>query len=246
MSELVVRPLECGWLTTDAASMLAGGTGRMRMPVAAFLIEHPLGTVVFDTGMHPELEFDTGRMRFTAPLFEVEQSSEWTLTGQLAACGVAPDDVDIAVVSHLHFDHCGGLGQLPSARVLAQEAEWSASFDEGLVEFGVYNPGDFDLGHDRLLLDGEHDVFGDGRLRLIPTAGHTLGHQSLLLDGTTLLVGDACYCQLALDRDALPGYSADAARQREVFSWLRAQQAQGTRLVYSHDPDQWSTLGPTL
>jgi glyoxylase-like metal-dependent hydrolase (beta-lactamase superfamily II) len=226
--------------------MLAGATGRMRMPVGAFLIEHPEGTVVFDTGMHPELEHDTGRMRSTASLFEVEQSPAWTLTGQLEAVGVAPDDVDVAIVSHLHFDHCGGLGQLPSARLLVQEAEWRAAFDDGRVEFGVYNPDDFDLGHDRVPLHGEHDVFGDGRLRLMPTDGHTAGHQSLLLDGATLLVGDACYCQQALDRDALPGYAADADRQRQVFAWLRDQQAEGTRLVFSHDPDQWAALGATL
>jgi glyoxylase-like metal-dependent hydrolase (beta-lactamase superfamily II) len=246
MDGMTVRPLECGWVTTDAATMVTGAAGRMRMPVAAFLIEHPQGTVVFDTGMHPELDHDTSRMRSTAPLFDVEQSPAWTLTGQLARAGVAPDDVDVAVVSHLHFDHCGGLGQLPSARLLVQAAEWDAAFDDRLVAFGVYNPGDFDLGHDRLAVDGEHDLFGDGRLRLLPTHGHTAGHQSLLVDGTTLLVGDACYCQAALDQDALPGFAADADRQRVVFAWLRDQQAAGTRLVYSHDADQWAALGPTL
>ncbi len=246
MTDVRVTPLECGWLTADTATMLTGGEGRMRMPVGAFLIEHPQGNVVFDTGMHPELERDTSRLRSTGPLFDVELTSAWTLTGQLDAAGVAPADVAIAVVSHLHFDHCGGLGQLPAARVLVQEAEWRAAFHERLVEFGVYNPRDFDLGHDRDLLDGEHDVFGDGRLRLLPTAGHTAGHQSLLVDGTTLLVGDACYCQQALDRDALPAFSVDPGRQRDVFVWLRDQQAHGTRLVYSHDPDQWATLGATL
>jgi N-acyl homoserine lactone hydrolase len=243
---LVVRPLECGWLTTDAGGMLTGATGTMRLPVGAFLVEHPEGTVVFDTGMHPELQHDTSRMRATASLFAVEQRPEWTLAGQLEAVGVAPDDVSVAVLSHLHFDHCGGLGQLPSARVLVQAAEWEAGFDDGLVDFGVFNPGDFDLGHDRQLLHGAHDIFGDGRLRLLPTAGHTAGHQSLLVDGTTLLVGDACYCQAALDQDALPPFAADADAQRAVFAWLRDQQAAGTRLVYSHDVDQWTDLGSTL
>jgi N-acyl homoserine lactone hydrolase len=243
---LVVRPLECGWLTTDAGGMLTGAAGTMRLPVGAFLVEHPRGTVVFDTGMHPELQHDTSRMRSTASLFAVEQRPEWTLTGQLEAVGVAPDDVSVAVVSHLHFDHCGGLAQLPAARVLVQAAEWEAGFDDGMVDFGVFNPGDFDLGHDRQLVDGEHDVFGDGRLRLLPTAGHTAGHQSLLVDGTTLLVGDACYCQPALDQDALPPFAADADAQHRVFAWLRDQQAAGTRLVYSHDVDQWAALGTTL
>ena len=246
MDDLVVRPLECGWLTADAGTMLVGASGPFRMPVGAFLVEHPQGTVVFDTGMHSELEHDTSRMGATASLFDVELTPAWTLSGQLAEVGVAPDDVSVVVASHLHFDHCGGLAQLPDARVLVQRAEWEVAFDDVLVELGVYNPDDFDLGHDRVLLDGEHDVFGDGRLRLIPTSGHTAGHQSLLIDGSTLLVGDACYCQRALDEDAPPPFAADLDEQRAGFARLRKQQAAGTRLVFSHDPDQWATLGPTL
>jgi len=246
MDDLVVKPLECGWLTADTATMLAGHTGRMRMPVAAFLIEHPEGTVVFDAGMHAELQHDTSRMGPTAALFDVELSPGWTLTGQLEAADVSPSDVDVSILSHLHFDHCGGLGELPDARVLVQQAEWEASADEGLHELGVYNPADFDLGHDKQLLGGEHDVFGDGRLRLLPTAGHTAGHQSLLVDGQTLLVGDACYCQLALDEDAPPPFAADGDAQRERFGWLRGQQQAGVRLVFSHDADQWAALGTTL
>jgi glyoxylase-like metal-dependent hydrolase (beta-lactamase superfamily II) len=246
MDDLVVRPLECGWLTADAGTMLVGASGPFRMPVGAFLVEHPAGTVVFDTGMHPELEHDTSRMGATASLFDVEQEPSWTLTGQLTQLDVAPSDVDLVVLSHLHFDHAGGVGQLPDARVLVQRTEWDAAFDDLLVELGVYNPADFDLGHDRVLVDGEHDVFGDGRLRLVPTFGHTAGHQSLLLDGSTLLVGDACYCQRALDDDALPPFVADEEAQRAGFARLREQQAAGTRLVFSHDPDQWTSLGPTL
>lgn len=243
---LVVRPLECGWLTTDAGGMVIGEAGTWRIPVGAFLVEHPAGAVLFDTGMHPELEHDTSRMRATAAMFQVEQSPAWTVAGQLERVGVAPEDVAVAVVSHLHFDHCGGLGQLPAARVVVQRAEWDAAFDEGMVELGVFNPDDFDLGHDRQVADGEVDLFGDGRLRVLPTAGHTAGHQSLLVDGTTLLVGDACYCQLALDRDAPSPFAADVDAQRRVFAQLRELQAAGTRLVYSHDPDQWAGLGPTL
>ena len=63
-----VRPLECGWLTGDAAVMVTGLTGPMRMPVPAFLVEHPRGTLVFDTGMHPELMERTDRLRATADL----------------------------------------------------------------------------------------------------------------------------------------------------------------------------------
>jgi N-acyl homoserine lactone hydrolase len=245
---VTVRPLTCGWLSAEARGMvdLEDVSGSMRMPVGAFLVEHPRGSLVFDTGMHPELMVSKDRLRRVGPLFELELDDEGLVDGQLRAQGVDPDDVAIAVVSHLHFDHAGGLCRLPNARVLVQAAEWEAARNEKLVAFGTYEPTDFDLGHDRLLLDGEHDVFGDGSVRLVPTPGHTPGHQSLLVEGRRLLVGDACYCRLALDRDALPMFSPDPDRQRATFGWLREQEAAGVDLVFSHDPDQWAGLGATL
>ena len=209
--------------------MAEGAVGRTRMPVGAFLVEHPSGTVVFDTGMHPEVAHDKDRMRSTASLFVVELDDHWTLAGQLGELGLSVDDVDLAVVSHLHFDHGGGLGQLPGARLVVQQAEWAVAFDEGLVDFGVYNPDDFDLGHERQVLDGEHDLFGDGSVVVVPTPGHTAGHQSLRIEGRLLLVGDACYTQRALDDDVLPPFGHDRKQQREGYGWLREQHAAGDR-----------------
>jgi glyoxylase-like metal-dependent hydrolase (beta-lactamase superfamily II) len=226
--------------------MVPGQVGDMRMPVGAFLVEHPTGTAVFDTGMHADLEHSKDRMRSTSELFEVELSPAWSVTGQLAERGLAPGDVDVAVVSHLHFDHCGGLAQLPDARMVVQRAEWDAALDGPLVDLGVFNPDDFDLGHDRQVLDSEHDLFGDGSVMVVPTPGHTAGHQSLLIEGRLLLTGDACYCRLALDLDAPPAFAHDVERQRQAFAWLREQEATGTQLVFSHDTDQWLALPPEL
>jgi glyoxylase-like metal-dependent hydrolase (beta-lactamase superfamily II) len=241
-----VRPLECGWLQTDAGGMITGQHGRLRVPVPAFAVEHPRGTLVFDTGMHPELLEHTGRMRETAKLFEVELTDDDLLPARLAGAGIDAAAVTFAAVSHLHFDHCGGLAGVPNARMLVQRAEWDAALEPALVDFGVFNPEDFDCGHDRVLLDGEHDVFGDGAVKLVPTPGHTAGHQSLLIEDRMLLVGDACYCRVALDLDALPPFGADLERQRKTFAWLRRKEAAGVDLVFSHDTAQWERLGDVL
>lgn len=233
-------------MTADAGSVMAGATGPFEMPVAAFLVEHERGTLVFDTGMHPELVDDTARLGPIEAIYDIDLEPESLLAARLGEAGLAPDDVDLAVCSHLHFDHGGGLGQLPDARLVVQRAEWEAAADPLLVELGVYDPADVDLGHDRQLLDGDHDVFGDGSVRLVATPGHTAGHQSLLVEGRLLLIGDACYCRAALDADVLPPFAADEAAQRAGFARLRRFEAEGVTLVFSHDADQWATLGPEL
>jgi N-acyl homoserine lactone hydrolase len=241
-----VRPLECGWLSCDLGALIAGRGGATRIPVPAFLIEHPRGLVLFDTGLHPELAHSSARLRSVASIFTAEVSEDEVVAARLRQHGYDPADIAVVASSHLHFDHCGGHSLVPNARVVVQRPEWEAAHDPGMIELGGYNPDDFEVGHDVELLDGDHDLFGDGALRLVVTDGHTAGHQSLIVDGRTVLLGDACYCQTALDDDELPPFSHDAARQRATFEWVRARQAAGQSVIYSHDPGQWATLPAAL
>jgi glyoxylase-like metal-dependent hydrolase (beta-lactamase superfamily II) len=238
---LTIHPLECGWLTTDFGTIVTGQSGQVRVPVPAFLIEHPQGLVLFDLGMHRTLTNSTDRLGPLAAMLGVEMAPEAQLSAQLAAVGHDPADVTLAVSSHLHFDHVGGLAELPAATLIVQADEWKAATDAA-VRPGAYVRADFDLGHARKLVDGVFDLFGDGALVLHPTPGHSAGHQSLLVEGRTLLLGDACFCRLALDEDALPSVSHDADRHRRTFAWLRQRQAEGVGLVFSHDPGQWAQV----
>jgi N-acyl homoserine lactone hydrolase len=243
---LPIRPLLCGWLTGDAGGTIAGRSGEERVPVPAFLIEHPRGLVLFDTGLHPELASSTARMRGLDKYFAPTLSADGTVGPRIRAAGYDPAGVEVIVTSHLHFDHCGGNVEVPNARLAVQRREWDVAHDPAAQASGAYNPGDFDVGHDVDGLDGRRDLFGDGRLVIEPTPGHTAGHQSLVVDGTYVLVGDACYCRLALDTDGLPPYAFDAAEQRRGFAWLRAQEAMGRRLIFSHDLGQWESLPEVL
>ena len=150
------------------------------------------------------------------------------------------------MLSHLHFDHTGGTAELANARLVVQRAEWEAALDPRMAELGVSDPSTFDNGREVQLIDGRHDLFGDGSLELVPTIGHTPGHQSLLVNRDLMLVADACYLADALARDHHPERSWDRAKQAETFAAFRAAEADGVQLVYSHDTDQWGTLPASL
>jgi glyoxylase-like metal-dependent hydrolase (beta-lactamase superfamily II) len=243
---VAVHPLLLGWMTSARSGFLEGEPGMMRYPVPGFLCEHRDGLVMFDTGLHPDLATSPTRLRLLAGLFEVEMGPEHTVTSQLGALGIDPADVAVTVLSHLHFDHTGGTAELPDARIVVQRAEWEAALDPRVVELGGSDPTTFDIGREVQLLDGPHDLFGDGTLRIVPTVGHTPGHQSLLVDGDLMLVADACYLAEGLARDHLPELAWDRDRQAETFEALRAAEADGVQLVFSHDVDQWETLPALL
>jgi N-acyl homoserine lactone hydrolase len=243
---LPVHPLSCGWLTCDAGAMIAGHHGAFRMPVPAFLIEHQRGLVLFDTGLHPELATSPARMRGLDRYYTPELAADGSVGPRLRAAGFDPELVAVIVSSHLHFDHCGGHVEVPNARIAVQREEWAIAREPSAQVSGAYHPADFELGHAVELLDGTHDLFGDGRLVIEPTPGHTAGHQSLVIDGSVVLIGDACFCRLALDTDGLPPFAFDHDRQRHTFAWLREQEAGGRRLVFSHDLAQWETLPEVL
>lgn len=237
----------CGWLTSGLENFIEGGSGDVRLPVPVFLIEHPRGRVLFDSGMHPATQHDPrGRLGdFLADLFRVEFAPGEEVGGRLRTLGVDPADVDYVVASHLHFDHAGGLESLPNARVVVQKPEWQAGADPDLARKNGFDAKDYDHGHDRLEVAGEHDVFGDGRVVCFPTYGHTPGHQSVKLrldSGEVVLTGDACYFRRTLESLRLPRFSFDRARHLESLHALRRLQAGGARILFGHDPEQWATV----
>jgi glyoxylase-like metal-dependent hydrolase (beta-lactamase superfamily II) len=236
----------CGWLTGDLAGFLAGETGRLRVPIPCFLIEHPRGLVLFDSGLHPATQTDAAaRLGPLAPLFDVEFHPGEEVSARLAAIGVDPARIDLLVNSHLHFDHTGGNELVPNARLVVQRAEWEAGRDPDLQARNAYAPHDYDHGHDTLTVDGEHDLFGDGRVVCIPTYGHTPGHQSLrvrLDGGDVVLAADACYLRATLERLQLPAVRHDAAAMLASLRRLRRLQAAGAEIVYGHDPAYWATV----
>jgi glyoxylase-like metal-dependent hydrolase (beta-lactamase superfamily II) len=244
MSDAVeLHAMTCGWLESGLGLFVAGEHGRIRVPVPSFLIRHPRGAVVFDTGLHVGTQRDpAARIGALAGVFQVEFAPGEELAARLAALDVDPAEVRWLVTSHLHFDHVGGNAQLPNARWLVQRREWEAAQDPEWRARAFYDPRDYDLGHDRLLADGERDLFGDGTVVCLPTFGHTPGHQSLRVrtpEGTVVLTADACYLRRTLADGVLPPNVHDPDAMRASLALLRALRDAGARLVFGHEPEDW-------
>jgi glyoxylase-like metal-dependent hydrolase (beta-lactamase superfamily II) len=241
-----IEALDCGWLRTQERTLIDGGSTTVSsIPVPAWLVRHPRGVVVFDTGLHADLAAGPDALGRLAKLFTPDLEAGGTVGPRLAQHDVDPAGSFDVVVSHCHFDHVGGLGELPNARVIVQRDEWTAATTDATAGSGGYDRSLYDLGHDVLLVDGVHDVFGDGTVTTLPTPGHTCGHQSLRVRtsaGATILTADACYFLHTLDDEALPPFGFDLDQQRRSLALLRAERDRGTTIVPGHDATVFRSL----
>jgi len=243
-----VYALGTGYIELDRASMVSDlEPGQpWTVPVTSFLVSHPSGKLLFDTGVHCQARLDplarlgAERMKRLA----VKSQAGDDVVPQLATLGLTPDDIRFVANSHLHFDHCGGNEFFPRATFLVQRPELESARRPGFVP--GYNPSPIDFDHplDYRMIEGEHDVFGDGSVILFPTYGHTPGHQSLRVragkQGQIVCASDACYTRENMDRDVLPKILWDASVMSESLAALRKLRDQvGATMFYGHDPAQW-------
>ena len=241
---LSVYALTCGHLKGEFGRLMEGGEGEITVPIPVFLIEHPKGRALFDTGLHPDCQHDpVGRLgaRMTN-LFKINFRPGEEVSTQLEAIDRDHARIDLIINSHLHFDHVGGNILIPNAMILVQRREWDAGMDPEIAARHGYNPRDFDLGHKLRLVDGEHDVFGDDSVTCLPTYGHTAGHQSLrvqLDSGEVVLAADACYFCQTLRARRLPRYVSDREAMLASLDRLEALEKSGARIFFSHDPEFW-------
>jgi N-acyl homoserine lactone hydrolase len=185
--------IDCGTLTYNRPEdyqLTREQVADTNMSVPCFLVIHPKGILLFDTGLSDRL---VGR-----PLWEniddgYGQIKFNTLRGQLADIGVTPADITYLALSHWHWDHTGNANDYASSIWLTQKAELDVMF--GPKADRTHLPLWSKLARSRkVVFEGDHDVFGDGSVVLLFTPGHTPGHQSLYVKlahtGGVVLSGD--------------------------------------------------------
>ncbi|MFG3554273.1 N-acyl homoserine lactonase family protein [Micromonospora sp. NPDC047557] len=241
------------------------------LPINVYVIEHDSGLVLFDTGQDRRSVTDPGYFpggpagHIYRRLATFDVPAGGTLTDRLRELGYDIADVRVAVLSHLHQDHIGGLRELPrSARVLVAAAEL-AEVDKrfavfaGLLRDHIHVPGVTFTAvlpprvEDPAIAPFTHayDVMGDGSLLLLPTPGHTPGSMSLLLRSAglppMLFVGDVTYDVRRLAADRIPGVG-DAAGLHETTRRVNALAARypSMPILAAHDPAAAGLLATAL
>jgi N-acyl homoserine lactone hydrolase len=204
------------------------------LSVWSFAIEHPEGTVVVDAGQDPDFVSPRWDL-YTRIAVRFEVSEADRLEARVREVGVDPGAVRHHVFTHLHVDHVGA-GPLPGARVVLGAPEWQAATARGARLRGYMRPGI----HDPQTVEGDHDLYGDGSVRLLATPGHTAGHQSVLVtprDGPRVLIaGDAVYSEAALIDRTIDGVGVAPDRARESIDRLREICAEApTVIAPTHD-----------
>ncbi len=223
------------------------------LPIYVWVIEHPEGLIVIDTGISA-----TANKRIWFPPFMplVQRAAKFDIMPeqevgpQLRQLGFSTDDVRWVVLTHLHQDHDGGLMHFPNADFIVSSAEWAAAtgfqgrmngylnqrwpdwFQPQLVSFDEGSWGPF---------AGQHVLTSSGDVHLVPTPGHSPGHLSVILvenDQTLFFAGDASYTEALLTADKVDGIGPDPQAQhathQQILTYARENM---TIYLPTHDPE---------
>jgi glyoxylase-like metal-dependent hydrolase (beta-lactamase superfamily II) len=229
-----VELLNVGWITSAAGIWRRGDDfdRQIRFPIPAYVIETADERILVDTGLDPAAAGDPVRHYGNEGLgiFELELDRS------------VADQVDLStitrvVLTHLHFDHAGGLALLPpSVPIVVQRREWDAGHDAAAVAKNSYLPLDYEAaGGQVTLVDGDHDLLGDGSIELLLTPGHTPGHQSVRVGERLVIGGDVTHFASGLDDLRFPMIGHDFRAQRASANRLRALRDAGATVLPGHD-----------
>jgi N-acyl homoserine lactone hydrolase len=231
-----VEMLNVGWLTAAAGIWRRDDDldRQVRFPIPAYVIETEDERILVDTGLHPAVAEDPARHYGTpgAPgPFGLELEASVAEQVDLAT-------ITKVVLTHLHFDHASALPLLPpSVPVVVQRREWAAGHDADAIKRNFYMPADYGTVADQVVLvDGDHDLLGDGSVRLLLTPGHTPGHQSVRVGEGLVLGGDVTHYASGLDDHRFPIFADDHAAQGTSAERLRALRDAGAAVRPGHDP----------
>ena len=229
------------------------------MPIWVWVIEHPEGVIVIDTGenaevLNPDYFNPAGKMiaAYNKRNLKFSISKENEIGFQLRQLGIGHDCIKNVVLTHLHLDHTDGIKDFRNVEIIVNEEEYkspSGHFPELVPSW--FNPKRVQYKNNMLrIFDKAYPITDSEDVLLVPTGGHTKHHASVLFktdDFDILFAGDVSYNQAQLMRGDIPGINADYTKTRKTYDNITAY-AQQNSLIYlpSHDLDAARRLNERL
>jgi N-acyl homoserine lactone hydrolase len=272
-SGLRIHGIQTGWIAIKSAHYKMTGIESLRFPaiiadlnwtrpkpMLSWLIEHPEGLIVVDSGERAGARdltrylacADAGSQFFITRNFRVQIEPDWELGAQMQRLGLSTRDVRWVVQTHLHFDHANGFAFFPKSQILISRAEYEGHRQMPLGAVSCLYPITFDprpldyLERDFGVFPAHFPLTKAEDIAIVPTPGHSYGHQSLVIEDEQrryLLAGDLTFDERQLRQRELGGIVWDVPKSRESLERARGF-VQSTPTVYlpSHDPESLSRL----
>ncbi|MDD2955320.1 MAG: N-acyl homoserine lactonase family protein [Oscillospiraceae bacterium] len=247
-----VYVLDLGYLTAEKDGIVhhpgAEDHRRIPLPLPAFLIDHPDGKILYDTGCHPDA-MNGWWQETMVKAYPFFQTPAQRLENQLALCGVKPEDISAVVLSHLHLDHTGGLSLFPGKPVYAPKKHLAHALQKvshpDREQHSGYIRGDLSAPVDFCPVEKEFSLLPG--VDLIDLPGHTedlLGMVVRLAHTTLILPQDAVYTAENYGPPIVPTLSLGAPEQyaASVERVRRLERETGGLVVFGHDAGQFSSL----
>jgi N-acyl homoserine lactone hydrolase len=229
------------------------------IPVGFYVIKHPKGNILFDTGNNDKLIDDINWWPKGLQGLKPAMTPEVAIDVQLRKIGLTPDDIKYVVCSHLHLDHGGNVGKFPNSTIVVQKTEIQNAFWPEPGTGGPYIVGDvmplrapnsnYPNAQKMIQLEGDLDLFGDGSVVIKRWVAHTPGSQMMTVklknSGLAILTGDNVYFRENVDKSIAPNLvlAYDPAGFYKAYEWIRMMMAtQKADYFTAHDPDAFKAL----
>ena len=259
--DLKLYAFSSGALTLGKGALVNGAPMEppIQIPVGFYVIKHPKGNVLFDTGNNDKIITDPSYWGAAFNALKPVNTPDVAIDTQLKKIDLTPDDITYVVASHLHLDHGGNVGKFPKSTIVVQKSEIQNAFWPEPGTGGPYMIGDVlplrSANTDNpnavkmMQLNGDLDLFSDGTLIVKRWVAHTPGSQMMTVrlknTGMIILTGDNVYLRENVDRNVPPSialvYSTPGSFT--AFEWIRQMVAtEKANYFTAHDPDAFRAM----
>jgi len=238
---------------------LAPNDPPIQVPVGFYVVKHPKGNILFDTGCNDKLINDINWWPQGLQSLKPMMTPELSMESQLGKINLTPNDIKYVVVGHLHLDHGGNVGKFPNSTIVVQKEEIQNAFWPEPGTGGPYILGDvlplraansnYPNAQKMIQLAGDLDIYGDGSVVVKRWVGHTPGSQMMNVKlkntGLIILTSDNVYFRENVEKSIPPNivlaYKPDGIYS--AYEYIRMMMAtQKADYFTAHDADAYKAM----